>query len=192
MARASAWHAEGHRFNSDMLHHPFSRGPQSPRLLRAASFSAVISSNKGVYGFSFSSLCRGKETAFESWNGGGKHAFSPFVSIAVVISPRLFVYDMAGDLKRWRTRLFLPFPGFPPPRFCLRIAVLSRTPWSVRLRHPPHSIREPPTTESSLFRQKKTAGRLRPTAMVLSLLPEECPKLFFPEERNAFPCQRGV
>ena len=100
-------------FRADMLHHPISRGPQSPRLLRAASFSAVIPSNKGVYGFSFSSLCRGKETAFGSRNGGGKHAFSPFVSIAVVISPRLFVYDMAGDFKRWRTRLFLPFPGFP-------------------------------------------------------------------------------
>ena len=112
LARAPAWHAGGHRFESDMLHHPISRGPQSPRLLRASSFSAVSTSNNGVYGFPFPSLFRGKETAFGSRNGDGNHAFSPFVSIAVVISPRLFGYDMAGDLKRWRTRLFLPFLGF--------------------------------------------------------------------------------
>ena len=141
-----------------LLHHPISRGPQSPRLLRAASFSAATPSNKGVCGFSFSSLFRAKETAFETKNGGGKHAFSPFVSYAVVISPRLFGYDMAGDFKRWRTRLFLPFLGFLPPRFCLQNAVLSRTPWSVRLRHPCHSFREPPTAESSLLGQKINAA----------------------------------
>ena len=141
--------------------------------MRAASFSAATPSNKGVCGFSLSSLCRGEETAFGSRNCGGKHAFSSFVSYAVVISPRLFGYDMAGDLKRRRTRLFLPFPGFPPPRFCLQNAVLSRKPWSILLRPPCHSFREPPTTESSLLGQKNAVGRFRPTAMALSLLPKD-------------------
>jgi hypothetical protein len=163
-----------------MLHHHISRGPQSPRLLRAASFSAATPSNKGVCGFSFASLFRGKETAFGSRNGGGKHAFSSFVSYAVVISPRLFGYDMVGDLKRWRTRLFLPFSDFSKHKFCLQNAVLSGTPWSVLLRQPCHSLHEPPTTESSLWGQKNAAGHRCPTAMALSLLPKEFPKLFFP------------
>ena len=40
--------------------------------------------------------------------------------------------------------------------------------------------------------QKNAAGRFRPTAMALSLLPKKLPKLFFPKERDALPRPRGV